>query len=468
MVQLYSQVDYRLELIQTFDDHVGSVGQVLFSQNGEKLLSCSSDRTIVIRELVSRESAGAVLVAYASTKILTLKATPISMAWPPGQTDTLVVSTIDRQIQEFDFSTGRSTQAFRASDQEGNDSVVMDALVLWGNPAASQQKTLLAGVASTDKTIRIYAYENSWLLTKEHGHTEGVSGVALMEADHDGTGEPAKTTLVSTGMDGTIMIWEVSSKSHSPLETIDFTDLPCESSPVKELTAIKTPLRRILSKSDLSEFSRTSSPESCTPVVRRTVNRSPPRVRKKTSRYTLSSQSPSIAAPPIPSNHPSPTPLLPDPLGLKDPREGLLAPPSPKLTRPQRPAFNARSRTKSTGNITELGSLDTTTVQLCRSLRAYRKKLSISTNHIPAKEARELESELNLTVEAIGARTRRPQAASEAMVGVLLDQYSERLAQIIDERVAISVAKQTRSDGTVVTSGGWSERQPDLDVVGDG
>ncbi len=468
MVQLFRQVENRLELVQTFDDHVGSVGQLLFLEDGEKLLSCSSDRTIVIRELVSREAAGAVLVAYVPTRTLSLKATPVSMAQPPGKTDTLVVSTIDKQIQEFDLSTGRSIQAFRASDQEGNDSVVMDALVLWGNPGASHQPTLLAGVASTDKTIRLYAYENASLLTREHGHTEGVSGVTLIEAKPKSPSEPAKTTLVSTGMDGTIMIWDVSPRSHSPLEPMESINLSHESSPVKELTAVKAPMRRILSKSQLSDFFKATNAEGCTPLVPQTVNRSPPRMRRKTSRYTLASQPPSTAAPPVPSTCQTPTALLADPSGCKGSHDRPLTPPSPKSARPRRPSFGARSRTKSAGNVTEFGSLNMTTEQVCRTLRAYRKKLSTSTDNIRTENARDLENELALTAKVVSERTRRHQAASETMVGELLDQYSEKLAQMIDERVAISVAKQVRSDGPVDVNEGKKERPPDVELVGEG
>jgi hypothetical protein len=34
--------------IQTMDDHVGAVGKLMFINEGEKLLSCSADRTVVI------------------------------------------------------------------------------------------------------------------------------------------------------------------------------------------------------------------------------------------------------------------------------------------------------------------------------------------------------------------------------------------------------------------------------------
>lgn len=468
MVQLLRQRGDKLELIQTFDDHVGSVTRLLFLEGGEKLLSCSSDRTIVIRQLLSREDAGTVLVAYVHVRTLILKSSPVSMARIPGETDNLVVSTLDRHIQVFDLLTGRIIQTFRSSDQEGTDSVVMDALVLWGHPNASQIPTLLAGVASTDKTIRLYVYENLSLLTREHGHTEGVSGVALLEANTSDPDGLTQATLVSTGMDGTIMIWDVAARSHALLEGMEFTDPQSESTPVKEPTAVKTPLRRVLSKSELSDFFKISNSEGSTPAGQRTFNRSPPRLRKKTSRYTLASQPPSLEAPPVPSQRRSPTASLADSAALKGLRDRSITPPSPKPARPRRPSFDARSRTKSAGNVSEFSSSDMKTEQVCRALRAYRNKLSTSSEKLRAENARELENELELTIQAVGGRTRRHQAASEAMVGHLLEEYSERLGQMIDERVAVSVAKQTKFDGRADVSREKEVQQQAVNLVGEG
>lgn len=469
MVQLLRQTADKLELIQTFDDHVGSITRLLFLEGGEKLLSCSSDRTVVVRQIVSREDADAVLVAYVPARTLNLKSTPVSMTQVPWETDNLVVSTLDRQIHEFDLSTGRSIRTFRASDQEGTDSVVMDSLVLWGHPNALQVPTLLAGVASTDKTIRLYVYENLSLLTREHGHTEGVSGVALIEGNTSDPDSPTKATLVSTGMDGTIMIWAVAARSYVPFEGMESTDSQSESTPVKESTAVKTPCRRILSKSELSEFFKTSNSEGSTPVGPRAANRSPPRLRKKTSRYTLATQSPSIEAPPLPSKRRSPTASLEDSSGLKELRDGLTTPPSPKPARPRRPSFaGARSRTKSAENVSDFSSINMTTEQICQALRAYRKKLSSSSGKLRAVNARELETELELTAQAVSGTTRRYQTTSETMVGDLLDQYSEKLGQMIDERVAVSVAKQTKVDGRTDLNREMDERPPVVDLVGEG
>ena len=55
MVQLFEKRENELQLIQTMDDHVGAVGQLMFINDGEKLLSCSADRTVIIRDRATRE-----------------------------------------------------------------------------------------------------------------------------------------------------------------------------------------------------------------------------------------------------------------------------------------------------------------------------------------------------------------------------------------------------------------------------
>ena len=469
MVQLLQLVADKLELIQTFDDHVGSIGQLLFLQDGQKLLSSSSDRTIVVRELVSRKDAGAVLVAYVPVRTLILKSTPVSMAQPPGDTDTLVVSTVDRQIQKFNLATGHNKQAVRASDQEGNDSVMMDDLVFWNHSRASPQPTLLAGVASTDKTIRLYAYEGLSLLTREHGHTKGVSGVALIEVNAHKSVEHTNAILVSTGIDGTIMIWDVAPRGQTQLVAMDSTDLPIEPTPVKESTAVKSPIRRVLSRSELTNFLRAPNGEGSTVIGPRAANRTPPQLRKRSSRFTLGTQSSTIEALPVPSNRESPISLVPSvPERGRGPQNRPLTPPSPKGGRPRRPTFGARSRTKSAGNVTEFGSINITTEQICRALKAYRKKLSTSTDNLRAENARQLEVELALTVKALGGRARSATAASEAMVGDLLDQHSDRSAQMIDERLAVSVSKQNNNDCPADAAGDKEEPPPAVNLVGEG
>lgn len=417
MVQLFKSVGGSLELIQTMDEHVGAVGRLLFMNDGEKLLSCSADRTVIVRERATREVDGVTTTAaFLLSKVLTLKASIVSMTPPRDDPDALVVSTIDRYIHRFDIPSGRQVHSFRATDPETSETVVMSSLTV-ERETPGQNPRLLVGVSTTDKSIRVYDLDKDTLLTREFGHTEGVSDVLLLDSGGQNTGEEKKT-LVSTGLDGVVMIWDLSVQQQiqdSPQPSIRAED----ATPVKELTATKPPLRRILSKSELVGFQKSDSPTSSPTPVREP---SPPRIRHKTSRYTLNSPvprnggtPPTVCTPPLPPPRRSPTSALSDGRFPRSP-----SPPSPKSSKELHPKrsnqslrrptldFRCRSRTNGSSPSNEFGSINMSTEQVCRTLRAYRKKLNGSSDHLHTTS--ELEKELDLTVQALGERTKKPRA----------------------------------------------------------
>ncbi|KAK2758340.1 hypothetical protein FQN54_004188 [Arachnomyces sp. PD_36] len=431
MVQLFKKEESSLQLIQTLDDHVGAVGGLLFMNDGEKMLSCSADRTVIIRERLTRDIDGNTTIAFFLSKCITLKASPISMALAPDDPDTLVLSTIDRNIQRFNVPSGRHIHSFRASDPETNDTVVMSSLIVAGD-IPGQSPRLLIGVSTTDKSIRVYDFEKDVLLTREFGHTEGVSDALLLETESSNSTSGVQRTLISTGLDGVVMIWGL---SISPQPQQEPTPARAEdATPAKELTAAKPPLRRILSRSEIAELRGQDTPAASPTPIR---EQSPPRLRKRTSRFGLgpllsrsnsnlngSGNTPSPNAQ-IPGSRRSPTTNTP--LESKGVRERSPSPQSPKASKTvtnsssisnlRRPSIDIRSRTKSNGasnGNSEFGSLNMSTEQVCRTLRAYRKKLNGSTDRLNA--ASELERELDLTVRALGDRSKKMQANGASQV----------------------------------------------------
>lgn len=408
MVQLFQRYEEKFQLIQTMDDHVGAVVQLLFTDDGEKLLSSSADRTILIRDRVIREVDGETAVAYIISKVITLKASPISMTLLPDNPDTLIVSTMDRSIQKFDITSGRPIHSFRAADSDTTgDTVVMDCLTVAAE-VPGQSPKLLVGVSSTDKSIRVYDFERNILLAGEFGHAEGVADALLLESDCPD--KSPKRTLISAGMDGIVMIWNLSVQ---PQQLQDFTQINSrgdEDTSPTELTASKPPLRRILSKTELAVFQRQDSlPTTPTPVRQQ----SPPLVRKKLSRYNL--------APPLKNSNlstPSPptsTRRTPVSYNSTEKLRRSPSPVSPKSSTPKKPSsasnnhirrssLDIRSRSKSHGKA-EFGSLGMSTEQVCRTLRAYRKKLNGSPDHLQSQK--DLERELNLTLRVLKSRNAR-------------------------------------------------------------
>lgn len=135
-VQLFRWLSDQWVLIQTLDDHSASVCGMIFAENGEKLISCSTDRTIHIRQLVKKDVGGQDVIGALPTKIITLKASPVSITPCSGdQEGSFVVSMLDRTVATYEINSGRLVSSFKASDNEGADAVVLDALVM-GRPSS--------------------------------------------------------------------------------------------------------------------------------------------------------------------------------------------------------------------------------------------------------------------------------------------------------------------------------------------
>jgi WD40 repeat protein len=343
---------------------------------------------------------------------------------------------LDRTVATYEISSGRLVSSFRATDGDGNEAVVLDSLRIGISGLGAGRPTILAGVSSTDKSVRIYDAMTGAFLDREWGHTAAVTDVALLE-----TSASEQKTLISTGSDGTIMIWDLLPK---PADLQDPMDHSRDSSPPKDTPASRPPLRRVLSKAELAEFQR-ASPVS-TPNNNSNRGASPPRtLRKKASRYGLSAQSPT-SLPPIPSNTKHFASASEDSLTRKASPRNLSRspPPSPKNKEGRRPSLASlenRGRTKSNGNFSEFGTLNMATEQACRTMRAYRKKL-LSSESVKDEVLKELDQELRLTAIAVGEKL-KSKAISETVLAGLLDQYSDRLVSLFDEKLRL-----TKTDST--------------------
>jgi hypothetical protein len=75
------------------------------------------------------------------------------------------------------------------------------------------------------------------------------------------------------------------------------------------------------------------------------------------------------------------------------------------------------------------------TEQACRTLRAYRKKL-LSAESVKEDALKELDQELRLTAVALGEKNLKTKVISETVLAVL-DQYSDRLVSMFDEKLRL-------------------------------
>lgn len=404
-------------MIQTTDDHVGAVGQLLFSPDGERLLSCSADRTIIIRNRVTREENGTTAVAFLISKTITLKSSPVSMTFSPGDSDILVVSTVDRCVQTFDIPSGRITHVFRATDSDSTDAVIMSALTVAPEIPGKSPK-MLVGVSSTDKSIRVYDMERDLLLTGEFGHAEGVSDVLLLGNQSEASDNPVKRTLISVGIDGVVMIWSLTVEPLSSQDPVQASTRGEQETPAKELTASKPPMRRILSRTELAGFQK-QDPSVTTPTPAR--ENSTPLLRKRSRLSLNSSLNSSLkSGNSMPITPSPPTSSRRSPTSTTNPIEkGRRSPSvSPKSTSVKKSTNGSNSKPNGTSldfrsgaHNGDFGSLNTSTEQVCRTLRAYRKKLRGTTEY-PGSQ-RELERELSLTLRSLGSHSKTSEGSGE-------------------------------------------------------
>lgn len=427
-IQIFKQDGAKLELVQTLEDHVGSVNNLLFCEAGEKLLSSSVDRTVIVRERVLRQPDDPSSFAYAIVRTVTLKAAPVSMVLLPEDPSKLVVSSTDKQVQSIDFASGQIEQSFRASDADSSEAVVMASIAV--SKLAPNGSRCVIGVASTDKSVRAYDFNRELLLACEFGHTEGVTGALLIE--REGTDEP-KRTVVSTGMDGVIMIWDLSPQL--PSSSNESAD---PQTPSKEPTAFQQPLRKIISRSQLAEAQKlensphagTSEPHSPTKTSRplqksslasafthsspTPAHRTPISHARKTSRDYKDKEKekddpPSPTSPRASSTRTTTTthahPLRHTPsLGDARARQRISHTPKEKTTTTTGSARKASgpAHTASSG-AGGFGSLSASTESVCHTLKLYRKKLAAAEQGVD--ELGLLRRELEMTMKLIESKT---------------------------------------------------------------
>ena len=383
-VQLFRKTTDSWGLVQTFNEHKASVSGLLFLNDGAFLLSCSGDRTIIVRGSVSKEATRSSAPIYVHIRTLMLKSAPVSMVSSSEMTNTLFVSATDRFIHEYDISSGKSIRSFRASDPDSSDAVVMDKLILGGQNTGPDGSLILAGVSSKDKSIRIYDSSGA-LLGREWGHTEGVTGLALLNHSIYGSDDASdgKITIISTGADGTIIMW-------------DFTPDPAgqqENSMSNGSVTARQPMRKVLSKADLARYhQKTSSTSTDESTPARTLQKKPSNLSVARTSGPLT---PTIAV----QHHKS---LLPGHKSSNSTsRKSSFSASSISNSNDSENQTQCPSLTTTTSQTKSIDSLHTSTEDLCTALRAYRQKLHHPSTSLSTDIVKDLERELDLTRQAV-------------------------------------------------------------------
>ena len=364
----------------------------------------------------------------------------------------MLVSTLDKQILRYNVDSGRLLHSFKGSDPASGDSVIMSSLEVHELADIATASRIILGVSITDKSIRIHEYDSGALLTWEYGQN-AVSAIKLFRRSVEG--ESPRNHLVSCGLDGTVMTWILSYDQPKPKPSGSHDSPISEaSSPPRQLLLTAQPVRRILSKAELSNFqeSLASKGDIVTPIR----GASPSRVRQKTSRYTVAM--PKTAPPPI-ANTVS-TSLSTNGKSRRQPLQGHSpTPPDQKnivTSRSKRLSLDNRRRSKSAANLNDLNELGG---KMSKSLREFRHRItSSSVAKLEHGTLQDLAKELNLTIRALNDKASSKDVGGEAVGGDVPDMY---LAKMIDERPAM----KTKSEENPCMDGPQTEAKDREELV---
>jgi WD40 repeat protein len=422
-VQLYQRTTVgEFVHFQTID-FPSKVVQILIPSS-DRVITSSLDRTIQVFDL-GKKPEDADAHGALSIKSISLKSSPTSMIVTPNRRN-LYVSMLDKSVCLYEFETGKLVNTFKCMDETGQESVVLDSLIY--RPATENDPAYLLGLSNTDKSIRLYDARTGNFVDREWGHSEAIQGLAIVddaEVDRE---------VVSVGSDGTMMFWGLGPQDQGR------SSASRDASPMKDPhTPARPPLRRVLSRAELAEFQRS------TPTGSASGRRSPPRrLGKQRSLYNLKSgaaSSKTIA-------QSSPSPAVAENRFLRRPSTGSRdesppASPQPRAMsrRPSLPALNSR---KSASNLKSFNSLNIVTEQTSRTLRAFRKKLTASTQPVNPDALTELDQELRLTSLALGDKAKQSKAINDVILTGVLDQYSARLIEMLEERLNLSERTPTK------------------------
>ncbi|KAL8721518.1 MAG: hypothetical protein Q9225_001817 [Loekoesia sp. 1 TL-2023] len=415
------------------NEHAGSIRGLEFADEGSVLVSMSLDRTLVFHRKVLRTDGS---IAFVSTKVVNFKASPIAMSLLPDVMPNVLVSATDRCIRKVNVVQGRITNTFKISDQVNSEPVAMSRLSVGRLDQQSTDASVLVGFSLADRSIRVYDLDTESLLALEYGQT-AVSDLAFVKALGPSGGVFNK--IISTGLDGTIMVWRMTQKSVIRGDGSEFLALdPSQTQTPSKLR----PLRRVLSKTEIAEYQRSLEIRmGGMPISSR--NSSPSRLRRKTSRHvfpdTFEVTDSSLSTNLRPSHTLTGNGTQRNKVKHASPS---LSPKSKLHLRPRRSLLDERHReaaAKSTCNI------NIAATQLFNKLRDFQKQLTTSKESLSSDTAQALQKELHATLNSLAQKSRWSNVNHEGPSGESFDDF---LAKLIDDRLALRFKPEDQTNTT--------------------
>ncbi|KAG6549127.1 hypothetical protein Mapa_009353 [Marchantia paleacea] len=171
------------DVIETLDDHSASITAVKFRCNGSKLLSCSADKSVVFRNVVSSPT-GCKSVRYHQE--VAPRGTIYDLDVDASEKFVVTVGQ-DKKINVLNLASGKPVRCFKPEGDAG------EAVKVQFDPSGAY-----VVCSHTDKCLRIYEFSTGELIAQAAGHAEVITGVTFM---------PDCRRLVSVSGDSCIFVW---------------------------------------------------------------------------------------------------------------------------------------------------------------------------------------------------------------------------------------------------------------------
>ncbi|GMH62952.1 hypothetical protein TrLO_g10666 [Triparma laevis f. longispina] len=173
--------------ITTLDNHTGTVNTVKFSGQGDKLVSCGSDKSMYISSVET--SGGLTAVSKSSSVVLA------NTVYDICPSDKFFVSSQKSTLNVY--SQGGKVK--RKYGGEGGDIYKLDV----------DRSGLVVATAGMDKWVRLFDFMSGECIGKVAGHSELVTGVKFTLDNR---------RLISVGGDGCIFVWRLSPEITKAME----------------------------------------------------------------------------------------------------------------------------------------------------------------------------------------------------------------------------------------------------------
>ncbi|KAK4742582.1 hypothetical protein SAY87_000583 [Trapa incisa] len=178
-------VKRNFDLIQSIVDHSAAVTSVKLTGDGHRLVSCSADRSLVVRDVIETEDNYNISRCHHQ---VASSGTVYDMVLDPS-TNIAVTVGQDKKINTFDIASGQLTRSFKPNKDFG------DPIKVNMDPSCSYLVC-----SYSNKSICIYDFVNGEMVTQAAGHSEVITGVIFL---------PDCKHIISVGGDGCIFVWKL-------------------------------------------------------------------------------------------------------------------------------------------------------------------------------------------------------------------------------------------------------------------